>query len=52
MILAEEKICPNCQGTDLTDKYSGEVIILDPAASEIAKVIEVVAPGKFAIRVK
>ncbi len=52
MIVNEEKTCPKCQGTDFTEKFSGEVIILDPERSEIAKVAEVNSPGKFAIRVK
>jgi len=52
MILNEEKTCPNCQGTDLTEKYTGEVIILDPVKSEIAKVVSVSAVGKFAVKVK
>lgn len=52
MIINDEKICPKCQGTDFTEKYSGEIIILDPERSEIAKVAEINVPGKFAVRVK
>ncbi|VVB98073.1 Transcription elongation factor Spt4 [uncultured archaeon] len=52
MILNEDKTCPNCQGTDLTEKFSGQIIILDAERSEVAKVAELKGPGKFAIRVK
>lgn len=52
MIVGEEKACPNCQGTDLTERYTGEVIILDAEKSEVAKVVAVSAPGKFAVKVK
>lgn len=48
----DEKICPNCQGTDFTEKYSGQIIVLDAERSEIAKIAELKGPGKFAIRVK
>ncbi|MBU0585951.1 DNA-directed RNA polymerase subunit E'' [Candidatus Micrarchaeota archaeon] len=52
MLLTEEKVCPKCQGTDFTDKFSGEIIILSPEKSEIAQFTEINAPGKFAIKVK
>ncbi len=52
MILNDEKICPKCQGTDITEKYSGEIIILNVEKSEIAKIAEINAPGKFAIKVR
>lgn len=51
-IVNEEKTCPKCQGTDLTEKYTGEILVLDPEKSEIAKVAGLNAPGKFAVRVK
>ncbi|MFA5076841.1 MAG: transcription elongation factor subunit Spt4 [Candidatus Micrarchaeia archaeon] len=52
MILVEEKTCPNCQGTDLSEKFTGEVIVLDPEKSEIAKLALVTAAGRFALKVK
>jgi DNA-directed RNA polymerase subunit E" len=52
MILNEEKACPGCQGNDLTEKFSGQIIILDSERSEVAKSAEIKGPGKFAIRVK
>ncbi|MDD5337689.1 MAG: DNA-directed RNA polymerase subunit E'' [Candidatus ainarchaeum sp.] len=52
MILSGEKTCPNCQGTDLSEKFTGEVIVLDLEKSEIAKLALVNAPGRFALKVK
>lgn len=52
MIISVEKTCPKCQGTDLTEKYSGEIILADVERSEIAKVAGLNARGKFAIKVK
>lgn len=52
MILNDEKVCPKCQGTDFTDKFNGEIIILDAEKSEIAKIAVINAPGRFAVKVK
>ena len=51
IIGTKEKVCPKCQG-ELSDKFSGMVIILDPERSEIAKIINVNALGSYAVRVK
>jgi len=44
--------CPNCGGTELTDKWSSYLIVLDPEKSELAKKIEAKLPGKYALRIK
>lgn len=51
IIYTNDKTCPKCQG-ELSEKFSGIVIILDPERSEIAKVVEVNAIGSYAIKVK
>ncbi|MFH0737166.1 MAG: transcription elongation factor subunit Spt4 [Candidatus Micrarchaeota archaeon] len=51
IISVKEKVCPKCQG-ELSDKFSGMVIILDPERSEIAKVININALGSYAVKVK
>jgi DNA-directed RNA polymerase subunit E" len=51
IVNTKEKNCPKCQG-ELSDKYSGLVVILDPERSEIAKLIEINAVGSYAVRVK
>ena len=51
IIYTPDKVCPKCGG-ELSEKFSGMVIILDPERSEIAKVVEVNAVGSYAIKVK
>ncbi len=51
IVSTKEKVCPKCGG-ELSDKYSGMVIILDPARSEIAKIVEINAVGAYAVKVK
>jgi DNA-directed RNA polymerase subunit E" len=45
-------VCPNCKSTNLSDDWSGLVVIIDPSTSEVAKRMEIKAPGKYAIRVR
>jgi DNA-directed RNA polymerase subunit E" len=51
IIYTNDKVCPKCGG-ELSEKFSGMVIIMDPERSEIAKVVEVNAIGSYAIKVK
>ena len=51
IVHTKEKVCPKCGG-ELSDKFSGMVIVLDPERSEIAKLIGVNALGAYAVRVK
>ena len=40
-IIIEENVCPICKGTDLSDDYSGLLIVLDPEGSKMAQKIEI-----------
>ncbi|MHA2502052.1 MAG: transcription elongation factor subunit Spt4 [Candidatus Kariarchaeaceae archaeon] len=58
-ILKDEEIqkdvsirCPVCNSTDLSEDFSGRVIILRPDESEIAKKLGVKEPGSYALRVR
>ncbi len=44
--------CPLCNGTDISEDFSGVVIIVDPEKSEIAKKLNVTKPGQYALRVR
>lgn len=44
--------CPNCNSTDLSDDYSGMILVIDPESSEIAKRMSVTKPGQYALRVR
>lgn len=45
-------VCPNCKSTNLSDDWTGLIIILDTEHSEIAKKANVNSSGKYAIRVR
>lgn len=45
-------ICPNCKSTNLSDDWSGLVVIVDPSASEVAKRMGIKAAGRYALRVR
>ena len=51
IVHTKEKVCPKCGG-ELSEKYSGIIIILEPERSEIAKVAGINSTGSYAIRVK
>lgn len=45
-------ICPNCKSTNLSDDWSGLVVIVDPSMSEVAKRMGIKAAGRYAVRVR
>jgi DNA-directed RNA polymerase subunit E" len=45
-------VCPNCKSTNLSDDWSGLVIIMDPSISEVARRMGITAAGRYAIRVR
>jgi DNA-directed RNA polymerase subunit E" len=45
-------VCPNCKSTNLSDDWTGLVIIIDPEKSEIAKKMEIKTSGRYAVRVR
>ncbi len=50
--VTEENVCPNCKSTDLSEDFSGLVIIFDPENSLIAKTLKIQRKGRYAIRVR
>lgn len=44
-----EKECVICKSSNLSASWKGLVIINDPQDSEIAKVMEITVPGKYAL---
>ena len=45
-------VCPNCKSTNLSDDWSGLVVIIDAENSEVAKRMGINAPGRYALRVR
>ncbi|MFB6211049.1 MAG: transcription elongation factor subunit Spt4 [Halobacteriales archaeon] len=48
----DSETCDVCGSNSLTEDWSGYVIILHPATSEIAQEMEVEEPGKYALKVR
>jgi len=51
-IVEDSSECPVCRNNDLSDSWSGLVVIYDPEDSEIADKIGISTPGRYAVRVK
>jgi DNA-directed RNA polymerase subunit E" len=51
IVQGPEKSCPKCEG-ELSERFSGMILVLDPEKSEIAKVAEINSIGSYAIVVK
>jgi len=51
-LIFEGNICPNCKSTDLSDDFSGIVVILDPENSAIAKIMGIKKKGRYAVRIR
>lgn len=49
--VVEGDICPMCRSTELTRNWRGVVIVFD-ADSEIAKGMNIKAPGRYVIEIK
>ncbi|KYH38415.1 MAG: DNA-directed RNA polymerase, subunit E'' [Candidatus Bathyarchaeota archaeon B23] len=50
-ILTEGDSCPICRGKDLSEDYTGLLIVLDPE-SELAKKLGVDRRGRYALKVR
>jgi DNA-directed RNA polymerase subunit E" len=44
--------CPRCKTANLSDDFSGLVIIIDPSESEIAMAMQIKQKGRYALRVR
>lgn len=51
-IITEENMCPICRSTDLSDDFSGLLIILEPENSKLAKKIKIEKEGQYALRIR
>ncbi|MCX8197765.1 MAG: DNA-directed RNA polymerase subunit E'' [Candidatus Micrarchaeota archaeon] len=52
LIVEEADECPSCQSKNLTEKFMGQIVVIDPENSEIGKKLEVKAPGRYAIKIQ
>jgi DNA-directed RNA polymerase subunit E" len=49
--LTTEKACPNDGSTELSNEWSGLIIIISPEKSQVAKTLGIVKPGRYALKV-
>jgi len=50
-IIVEGDKCPICQGTQLVESWKGQIIVLMPEESEIAKKMNIKEKGTYAIKI-
>ncbi|HVL87012.1 MAG TPA: transcription elongation factor subunit Spt4 [Candidatus Thermoplasmatota archaeon] len=51
-MVTEADACPSCKSTNLSKEWTGYVVVLDAKRSEIAKKMNITAPGKYALKVR
>jgi DNA-directed RNA polymerase subunit E" len=51
-IITDENACPICRGTDLSDDYSGLLVIIDPEGSQLAGKMDLKQEGRYALRIR
>ncbi len=49
--LTNEKVCPNCGSNELSNEWSGLVIVINPERSQVAKTLTISKPGRYALKV-
>ena len=49
--LTTDKVCPNDGSTELSNEWSGLIIIIDPDRSQVAKTLGIAKPGRYALKV-
>ncbi|MEM2901575.1 MAG: transcription elongation factor subunit Spt4 [Candidatus Bathyarchaeia archaeon] len=50
--LSSGPVCPQCKSTNLSEDWSGLIIVLDPDKSEIAGKVGIKSKGRYAVRVR
>lgn len=51
-IIFEEPSCPLCKGTDLSDDYSGLLVVLEPEGSQLAQKMDIKVEGRYALKIR
>lgn len=51
-IVTSGNTCPKCKTTELSDDFSGIVIIFDPDNSAIARAMNIREKGRYALKVR
>ncbi len=51
-LISDRNACPDCKSTDLSDDFSGLVVVFDPENSAIAKAMNIKKKGRYAVRIR
>jgi len=51
-VITEETACHLCRGTDLSDDYSGLLVVLEPEGSQMAQTMEIKKEGRYALKIR
>jgi len=51
-LISDRNACPDCKSTDLSDDFSGLVVVFDPENSTIAKAMNIKKKGRHAVRIR
>jgi DNA-directed RNA polymerase subunit E" len=51
-LLSNGPVCPNCKASNLSNDWTGLLIVIDPQTSEVAHKMGIKAPGRYAVRVR
>ncbi|MEM0372050.1 MAG: transcription elongation factor subunit Spt4 [Ignisphaera sp.] len=51
LVKPDEEKCPICGSNEFTHEWSGIVIVVDPQKSEVAKILNIKTPGRYALKV-
>ena len=50
--ITRENVCAKCKSTNLSEDYSGIVVMVDPENSSIAKTMKIKEKGRYALKVR
>lgn len=50
-MLTTEKTCPNDGSTELSNEWSGLIIVINPEKSQVAKTLGIAKAGRYALKV-
>ncbi|MFW9986080.1 MAG: transcription elongation factor subunit Spt4 [Candidatus Odinarchaeota archaeon] len=51
-VMTTKSHCPICKSTNLSESFSGLVLIFDPEKSMIAQKLNINKPGEYALQVR
>ncbi len=51
LVEEKEKVCPVCGSTSFSKEWSGMIIVYKPEESQLAKMLNITKPGRYAIKV-